>query len=65
VVVRGAVAQVCSVKSTSVVVEIAQSAGVIVRTRQSRAAGDFLAFVNGPVGRPIMKKFGFALPGEG
>lgn len=44
---------------------IAQSAGVIARTRQSRAAGDFLAFVNGPVGRPIMKKFGFTLPGEG
>ena len=44
---------------------IAQSAGVIARTRQSRAASDFLAYVNGPVGRPIMKKFGFTLPGEG
>ena len=44
---------------------IAQSAGVIARTRQSTAASDFLAFVNGPVGRPIMKKFGFTLPGEG
>lgn len=43
---------------------IAQSAGVIARTRQSRAASDFLAFVNGPTGRPIMKKFGFTLPGE-
>jgi molybdate transport system substrate-binding protein len=44
---------------------IAQAAGVIARTRQSAAASDFLAFVNGPVGRPIMKKYGFTLPGEG
>lgn len=44
---------------------IAQSAGVIARTRQSTAASDFLAFVNGPIGRPIMKKFGFTLPGDG
>jgi molybdate transport system substrate-binding protein len=44
---------------------IAQSVGVIARTRQPAAASDFLAFVNGPIGRPIMKKFGFALPGEG
>jgi molybdate transport system substrate-binding protein len=44
---------------------IAQSAGVIARTRQPTAARDFLAFVNGPVGRPIMRKFGFTLPGEG
>jgi molybdate transport system substrate-binding protein len=44
---------------------IAQSAGVIARTRQPGAASDFLTFVNGPLGRPIMKKFGFTLPGEG
>ncbi len=44
---------------------IAQSAGVIARTRQRAAARDFLAFVNGPVGRPIMKKYGFTLPGDG
>ena len=44
---------------------IAQSAGVIARTRRSAAAIDFLAFVNGPVGRPIMKQYGFTLPGEG
>jgi molybdate transport system substrate-binding protein len=43
---------------------IAQSAGVLVRTRQLATARDFLAFVNGPLGRPIMKKYGFALPGE-
>jgi molybdate transport system substrate-binding protein len=44
---------------------IAQSAGVLVRTREPAAARDFLAFVNGPLGRPIMKRYGFALPGEG
>lgn len=44
---------------------IVQSAGVLARTRQSASARDLLAFVNGPVGRPIMKKYGFTLPGEG
>lgn len=44
---------------------IAQSAAVLARTRQPATASDFLAFVNGPVGRPIMKKYGFTLPGEG
>lgn len=44
---------------------IAQSAGVLAPARQPSAAREFLAFVNGPVGRPIMKKYGFALPGEG
>lgn len=44
---------------------LAQSAGVIARTRQPTAAREFLAFVNGPAGRPIMKKYGFTLPGEG
>lgn len=44
---------------------IAQSAGVPARTPQPARARDFLAFVNGPVGRPIMKIYGFALPGEG
>ena len=44
---------------------IAQAAGVLARTRQSAAARGFLAFVNGPTGRPIMRKYGFTLPGEG
>jgi molybdate transport system substrate-binding protein len=44
---------------------IAQAAGVLARTRQSPAAREFLAFVNGPTGRPIMRKYGFTLPGEG
>jgi molybdate transport system substrate-binding protein len=44
---------------------IAQAAGVLARSRQSAAAREFLAFVNGPSGRPIMRKYGFTLPGEG
>jgi molybdate transport system substrate-binding protein len=44
---------------------IAQAAGVLARTRQSAAAREFLAFVNGPSGRPLMRKYGFTLPGEG
>jgi molybdate transport system substrate-binding protein len=44
---------------------IAQAAAVLARTRQPTAARDFLAFVNGPVGRPTMKRYGFTLPGEG
>ena len=44
---------------------IAQAAGVIARTRQPATAREFLAFVNGPSGRPIMKTYGFTLPGEG
>jgi molybdate transport system substrate-binding protein len=44
---------------------VAQAAGVLARTRQPAAAREFLAFVNGPTGRPIMRKYGFTLPGEG
>lgn len=44
---------------------IAQAAGVVARTRQPTVAREFLALVNGLTGRPIMKKYGFALPGEG
>jgi len=44
---------------------IAQSAGVLARTHQPMAAREFIAFVNGPLGRPIMKNYGFTLPGEG
>ena len=44
---------------------IAQAAAVMARTRQPEAARALIAFVNGPAGRPIMKKYGFALPGEG
>jgi molybdate transport system substrate-binding protein len=44
---------------------IAQSAAVIARTLQPAPALELLTFVNGPLGRPIMKKHGFTLPGEG
>jgi molybdate transport system substrate-binding protein len=41
-----------------------QSLAVLRRTAQEQLARDFIAFVNGPQGRPIMKKYGFLLPGE-
>ncbi len=44
--------------------QIVQSAAALARTRQPAAAREFLSFVNGPIGRPMMKKYGFMLPGE-
>jgi molybdate transport system substrate-binding protein len=41
-----------------------QSMAVIKATQNEAAARAFLEFVNGPEGRPIMKQYGFALPGE-
>ena len=41
-----------------------QSLAVLRRTSQEQLARDFIAFVNGSQGRPIMKKYGFLLPGE-
>ena len=41
-----------------------QKLTVLKRTKLSDAARAFITFVNGPQGRPIMKKYGFALPGE-
>jgi molybdate transport system substrate-binding protein len=41
-----------------------QSLAVLRRAREEQLARDFIAFVNGPLGRPIMKKYGFLLPGE-
>jgi molybdate transport system substrate-binding protein len=41
-----------------------QSLAVLRRTQQEQKARDFIAFVNGPQGRPIMEKYGFVLPGE-
>jgi len=43
---------------------IAQAVAVLARTTQAAQARAFVAFVNGAAGRPIMKKYGFALPGE-
>ena len=41
-----------------------QSMAVINTTQNEAAARAFLEFVNGPEGRPIMKQYGFVLPGE-
>lgn len=41
-----------------------QAAAVLRRTRQPDLARAFLRFVNGPQGGPVMKSFGFLLPGE-
>jgi molybdate transport system substrate-binding protein len=43
---------------------IIQAAAVTARSRQPDFARAFIRFVNGPQGRPIMKRFGFLLPGE-
>jgi len=42
---------------------IVQAAAVMARSRQPDLARAFIRFVNGPQGRPIMKRFGFLLPG--
>ncbi|MBI4737607.1 MAG: molybdate ABC transporter substrate-binding protein [candidate division NC10 bacterium] len=41
-----------------------QAAAVTARSRQPGLSRAFIRFVNGPQGRPIMKRFGFLLPGE-
>jgi molybdate transport system substrate-binding protein len=41
-----------------------QAVGVLKGSRQPDAARAFVAFVNGEQGRPIMRKYGFVLPGE-
>lgn len=41
-----------------------QAIAVLRRTDKEELARDFIAFVNGPRGRPVMKKYGFLLPGE-
>ncbi len=43
---------------------IHQAAGVAARTSQSRLARAFVTFVIGPDGRPILRRYGFQLPGE-
>ena len=43
---------------------IRQAIAVLRRTQHEELAREFIAFVNGPQGRPIMKKYGFLLPGE-
>lgn len=43
---------------------LTQEAAVLKGSKQPEVAADFLAYVNGPAGRVIMKKYGFVLPGE-
>jgi molybdate transport system substrate-binding protein len=41
-----------------------QTLAVIKSTRRQEQARRFVAFINGEQGRPIMRKYGFVLPGE-
>lgn len=41
-----------------------QAAAVVKRTSRPELGLAFIQFVNGPEGRPIMKRYGFRLPGE-
>jgi len=41
-----------------------QAVGVLAQSENVPLARRFCAFINGPAGRPIMRKYGFALPGE-
>jgi molybdate transport system substrate-binding protein len=41
-----------------------QMAVVLARTKQPSASRSFIEFVNGTHGRPVMRRFGFLLPGE-
>lgn len=43
---------------------IDQALGVVASTRHEREARAFVEFVNGPIGRPIMERYGFVLPQE-
>jgi molybdate transport system substrate-binding protein len=43
---------------------IIQAAAVATRSQHPDLARAFIRFVNGPQGRPIMKRYGFLLPGE-
>ena len=41
-----------------------QAAAVVRRSPRPELGLAFIQFVNGPEGRPIMKRYGFMLPGE-
>jgi molybdate transport system substrate-binding protein len=43
---------------------IDQALAVIKETYHEKEARLFAAFINGPTGRPVMRKYGFILPGE-
>ena len=42
-----------------------QALAVIKESKREKEARQFALFINGPQGRPIMRKYGFILPGEG
>lgn len=62
------VAQVPDVQYTMIAMDlyrpIVQVAAVTARSRYPGLARAFIRFVKGPAGRPVMKRFGFVLPGE-
>ena len=41
-----------------------QTLAVVKATKHEQQARQFAAFINGPQGRPVMRKYGFVLPGE-
>lgn len=41
-----------------------QALGVVSASKHPASALDFARFINGELGRPIMRKYGFVLPGE-
>ena len=41
-----------------------QALAVVASSKHADLAREFAAFINGPIGRPIMRKYGFDLPGE-
>ena len=43
---------------------INQALAVVKDSKHEADARAFAAFINGPTGRPIMRKYGFILPGE-
>lgn len=43
---------------------VRQAAGATARSSRQDLARALLTFVNGPAGRPVMRRYGFTLPGE-
>ncbi len=54
----------CALIPDSLHAPLNQALAVIRTTRHERLARQFIEYLNGPHGRPIMKKYGFLLPGE-
>ncbi|NTW43021.1 MAG: molybdate ABC transporter substrate-binding protein [Anaerolineaceae bacterium] len=41
-----------------------QALAILTTSKNPEMAGDFIAFINGEIGRPIMRQYGFLLPDE-